>query len=260
MILDAIVAAKQRAHAERSPGAGFLSSLAEAPRRSLRAVIGKPLDVPRPHVIAEFKRRSPSAGALRPEGAREEQRTIPAAYQRAGASALSILTDEEFFGGRLADVADARRSSSLPILRKDFVLFEEDLDDALDVGADAVLLIVRLLDGPSLRRLLDRARKLGLDALVEIHAEAELAIALDAGADLVGVNHRDLDTLAVDLDLSLRLAERFPASIVRVAESGIRTAADLRAMHERGYHAALIGEALLREADPGAALVKLLSQ
>jgi len=254
VILDEIVAEKHRARAARDPSSTkrALAAIADSPPpRSLRDALS-PTGAGAIRVIAEFKRRSPSAGAILPDGASVS--SVAAAYAEAGAAALSILTDEKFFGGSLGDLASARRAAALPILRKDFALFDDDLADARAAGADAVLLIARLLDDRRLRALLDEAARLRLDALVEVHAAEECCRAVDAGALLVGVNHRDLDTLAIDLALSEKLAPLIPGDVVRVAESGLRTAADAREMAARGYHAVLVGEAFLRAPSPGAAL------
>lgn len=263
MILDAILAAR-RPPAPLSEGeeAELEARLAGAPKvrslpeRLLRAG-------PRPHVIAEFKRRSPSAGPLLPDG---DAASVARSYAAAGASALSILTDERFFGGSLADLAAARAATEgagLPVLRKDFVLFDAELVEARLAGADSVLLIARLFDlrrsgevrsRSRLAALIARSRALGMEPLVEVHDGDECARAVDAGATLIGVNHRDLDTLAIDLELSARVADRLPPGVVRVAESGLRGAADLARMAALGYHGVLVGEALLREASPGDAL------
>lgn len=254
MILDEIVAAKRRAHElrDRQGRKRAEERLADAPSlRPFTAAIGSG---PRPAFVSEFKRRSPSAGAIRESG---DVATIAREYEAAGARALSILTDEEFFGGRLADLAAARAATSLPILRKDFALFEDDLVEARAAGADAVLLIVRILDGNRLPDLLRVAGSLGLAALVEVHSEEECRRAVGEGARLIGVNHRDLDTLGVDLSLSSRLAPLFPDGVVRVAESGLKSAAEIRAVCAAGYHAVLIGESLLRAPSPGNALAAL---
>jgi indole-3-glycerol phosphate synthase len=207
-------------------------------------------------VIAEFKRRSPSAGALRP-GA--DAALIARAYARAGAAALSVLTDEHFFGGRMEDLAVARTAVALPVLRKDFLLDERDLLEARLGGADAVLLIVRILDRARLAALLDQAGQAGLDALVEAHSAAEIDLALACGARVIGINHRDLDTLAIDLELSARARAQVGPSVTLVAESGIQSRADVARMREHGADAILIGESLLRAPDPGAALADLLA-
>ncbi|HEY7958328.1 MAG TPA: indole-3-glycerol phosphate synthase TrpC [Polyangia bacterium] len=207
-----------------------------------------------PRVIAEFKRRSPSAGEIRP-GA--EPAEIARAYAGAGAAALSVLTDEEFFGGAPNDLIVAKEATSLPVLRKDFLLDERDLLESRRIGADAILLIVRLLPPGELRALLSVARRAGLDALVEAHGDRELEVALAAGASLLGVNHRDLDTLTIDLSLSRRARAIAGPEPILVAESGLHSRADLERMREHGADAVLIGESLLRAPSPGAALAEL---
>jgi indole-3-glycerol phosphate synthase len=258
MILDAIVAAKRRAYAQRDPAKDrqCRERLADAPpRRSLSAALRAPRPEGLPQVIAEFKRRSPSAGPIRPDAAPAD---IAREYAAAGAAALSILTDAEFFDGNLVHLGAARAAVDLPLLRKDFLLYEEDLVDARLAGADAVLLIARLLDDAELGRLLGAARKLDLEVLVEVHNVEECRRAVAAGATLVGVNHRDLDTLTIDLGLSARLAPLLPPAVTRVAESGLKSVAELVEMAARGYHAVLVGETLMRAPSPGAALGQLL--
>jgi indole-3-glycerol phosphate synthase len=209
---------------------------------------------PAPRVIAECKRRSPSRGVLR---AAYHPAAHAAAYARAGAAAISVLTEPTFFDGDVEHLVAVRRAVDLPILRKDFIVTEYQLLEAVDAGADAVLLIVSALDDGALRHLLARAAALGLAALVEVHEEQELRRALDAGATIVGVNSRNLRTLAVDRDILERVAAALPAGITAVAESGIRTAADLARLSELGYHAFLVGERLITQPDPGAALEEL---
>jgi indole-3-glycerol phosphate synthase len=260
VILDTIAAAKRRAHEKRDPveDRARCQRLEGAlpPLRSLAASLAADFSSPVPRVIAEFKRRSPSAQTIRPDA---DVATIVAEYARAGAAALSVLTDNEFFGGDLSDLATAREvCGPAPILRKDFILFEEDLVDARLAGADAVLLIVRLLPDAALAALHEAAVRLGLEVLVEVHSDEECRRAVGFGARLVGVNHRDLDTLTISLDLSARLASLLPAGVVRVAESGLRSGADLRLMRARGYHAVLVGETLMRAPSPGAQLAALL--
>lgn len=250
MILDEIVAHKRREHQRRRP-----ASLDELWARVEALPPPRPLALPRLSVIAEFKRRSPSAGEIRP-GADPKQ--IASAYERAGAAAISVLTDEKFFAGSPADLAAARAATRLPILRKDFLLDERDLVEARLQNADAALLIVRILDRATLASLIAVARRARLAALVEAHSDAELEAALAAGAGIVGVNHRDLDTLAIDLSLSARARRLAPAATL-VAESGIQTRADVERMREHGVDAILVGEALLRAPEPGAALAELLS-
>jgi indole-3-glycerol phosphate synthase len=208
-------------------------------------------------VIAELKQASPSKGTL---CAQYEPATIARGYAQAGARALSVLTDREFFHGSLEHLREAKAAVPLPVLRKDFTIAEYHLYEAAAAGADAVLLIVAILDPPDLDRLLNLSRTLALDALVEVHTGDELQIALDAGADLVGVNNRDLKTFDVSLDTSFRLIERIPEPVVAVSESGLRSAEDLERLRAAGFDAFLIGERFMTEPDPGAALARLLAE
>jgi indole-3-glycerol phosphate synthase len=202
-------------------------------------------------VISEIKRRSPSKGAL---NADLDPAAIAASYAAGGASCLSVLTDEEHFGGSVADLQAARAACSLPVLRKDFTVSANDVCDARSMGADCVLLIAAALDGDELVELHRLAVDIGLDVLVEIHDEAELEVALAAGATLVGVNQRDLVTFQVDHERALRMAAVIPDGIVRVAESGVRGPDDAKALHDAGYDAVLVGETLVTAADPTAAI------
>jgi len=206
-------------------------------------------------VISEVKRRSPSRGDLDPW---LDPAVVAAEYEEGGASCLSVLTDEEFFGGSPADLAAARSACSLPVLRKDFTVGPLDVCDARTMGADAVLLIVAALDDGELTSLLALAVDLGLAPLVEVHDGGELDRALDAGARLVGVNQRDLRTFEVDRERALRLGERIPDGVVAVAESGIRDAADVERLAAAGYTAVLVGETLVRAADRRSAVDALL--
>lgn len=255
MILDRIVAEKRHEHARRDPVR--LDELwAEIARLPAARPFAEALRAPGTlRVIAEFKRRSPSAGAIRP-GANPAD--IARRYERAGAAAISVLTDASFFDGSLADLAEVHLAVGLPVLRKDFVLDERDLLQARLRGADAALLIVRILDDPSLRALLDVARRAGLAALVEAHSDAEIEAARAAGAEIIGVNHRDLDTLAIDLSLSARARALAPSAIL-VGESGIQTRAHVEKMRAHGVDAILVGESLLRAPDPGVALAELVA-
>jgi indole-3-glycerol phosphate synthase len=198
-------------------------------------------------VIAEVKRRSPSRGDLHPD---LDPATLAQAYAAGGASALSVLTDREFFAGSPEDLAAARVATDLPVLRKDFTVSARDVCDARLMGADAVLLIAAGLTQDELARLHTLAGDLGLDALVEVHDEDELGVALDAGATLIGVNQRDLVTFEVDYDRAVRVAAVMPASVVRVAESGVRGMTDARDLAAAGYDAVLVGEALVTSPDP----------
>ncbi len=208
-----------------------------------------------PAIIAEIKRSSPSRGRI---AERCEPAHIARQYEAAGASALSVLTDKQFFEGSLEDLEGARAASSLPVLRKDFTLDVYHLWQAAAHGADAVLLIVAILPQDQLRNLIEHASDLALDAVVEVHDESELDRALEAGAELIGVNNRDLQTFEVSLDTSLRLARRMPPGVLAISESGIRSAKDILRLSAAGFRAFLIGESLMRHPDPGAALASLL--
>jgi indole-3-glycerol phosphate synthase len=179
-------------------------------------------------------------------------------YAAGGAACLSVLTDAEFFGGSADDLAEARSAVDLPVLRKDFTVGTADVCDARLMGADAVLLIVAALAPGELGDLLGAARGLGLDALVEVHDEAEAEVALDAGAEVIGVNQRDLVTFEVDTQRAVRVAGSLPDHIVRVAESGVRHRDDVTRLADAGFDAVLVGEALVTAPDPGAALASLM--
>jgi indole-3-glycerol phosphate synthase len=209
------------------------------------------------NVIAECKRRSPARGVL---AARYAPGEIAHGYTRAGAAAISVLTEPTFFDGDLAHLQAVRAATALPLLRKDFILDEYQLYEARAAGADAVLLIVAMLDETALLRLARCAGDLGLAALVEVHSSRELSIASDAGADIIGVNSRDLRTLSVDPRVCERLAEKAPRGSVLVAESGIRSRDDVDRLAAAGYHAFLIGERLMTAADPAAALAGLIGR
>ncbi|MDP9441101.1 MAG: indole-3-glycerol phosphate synthase TrpC [Actinomycetota bacterium] len=207
-------------------------------------------------VIAEIKRRSPSKGALAGDlvpGVLAKQ------YAHGGAAALSVLTDEQFFGGSADDLAQARSAVALPVLRKDFVVSAADVVDARLMGADAVLLIVAALDDHELREFHELAVELELAALVEAHDEVEVGRALQAGARLIGVNQRDLVSFAVDPDRAKRVAASIPPEVLSVAESGIRGPDDARALADAGFDALLVGEHLVTSGDPAAAVGALVS-
>lgn len=210
-----------------------------------------------PAVIGELKKASPSKGVIRgtfPVGVLANQ------LARGGASALSVLTDEEFFQGSLANLLEASAATDLPCLRKDFIIDEFQITEARANHADAVLLIMAALDDATFRRLLDYSRALELDALCEVHDEEELRRALEGGADIIGVNSRNLKTFQVSLDTVLDLASSIPNHVLRVAESGIDSGAEIREMHAAGYQAFLIGETLMRAEDPGQKLQQLLQE
>jgi indole-3-glycerol phosphate synthase len=202
-------------------------------------------------VIAEFKRRSPSAGALREDPDLHE---IAGAYERGGAVALSVLTEGPNFDGSLEDLGIARAACDLPILRKDFIVDPYQLHEARSAGAEAVLLIVAALPKLELESLQDEARAIGLDVLVEVHDRAELHQALGLGADMIGINNRDLRDFSVDLGRTSRLIGEIPAGVVVVSESGIAGAEQMARLREAGVQAVLVGEALMRSPDPEAAV------
>jgi indole-3-glycerol phosphate synthase len=208
------------------------------------------------NVIAECKRRSPSRGVLRGE---YDPVAIARSYAAAGAAAISVLTEPAFFDGSLAHLAAVRAAVDIPVLRKDFVVSEYQLLEARVAGADAVLLIVAALQPRELRELLVRADAWGLEALVEVHTLEELSPAVDAGARIIGVNNRNLRTLAVDVHASEGLIERIPKDVVAISESGLRTPADLARLRALGYGAFLIGERFMTAEDPGAELRGLLA-
>jgi indole-3-glycerol phosphate synthase len=210
-----------------------------------------------PAVIAELKKASPSKGVIR--------RTFPVAqlatqFARAGACALSVLTEEQFFQGSLANLVEASNAVDLPCLRKDFIVDEFQILEARANRADAVLLILAALGDVEFRALLARARELGLDALCEVHDEVELQRAMEGGADIVGVNSRDLKTLEVKLETIWELAAKIPSGALRVAESGIVKGAEVREFYDSGYQAFLIGETLMRADDPGQKLRQILEE
>lgn len=253
-MLDAIVGTKRRELAalqrdaaaireraeSRPPGASFADALRA---RSTLAV------------IAEVKRRSPSAGDIREDAAAEE---IARAYAKAGAAAISVLTDREHFGGSLGDLETVSEHVGVPLLRKDFTLHPLQVYEARAAGASAVLLIVRLLDVAELSELGALAHELGMSALVEVHDEDEVGRALLSGARIIGVNNRDLATFTTDLAVTERLAALVPASVLLVGESGIRSAGDAARLAAVGVDAVLVGEALMRAGDP-AAVVSAMS-
>jgi indole-3-glycerol phosphate synthase len=205
-------------------------------------------------LIAEHKRRSPSAGAIR-EGM--EVNDVVSAYERGGASALSILTEPFHFGGSLDDLREARTAASLPILRKDFIVDAYQVYEAAAAGADAILLIVAALDVPTLGDLLHEARALDLDVLVEVHDERELDAALEVEADVLGINNRDLSDFSVDIERTFELLADIPAGKTVVSESGFKTRDQLDALERVGVDAVLIGETLMRAPDIEAACREL---
>jgi len=267
-VLDRIIAATRARVAESKRGAdlrdlerraarhvprGFRRALKNPHFSQNQGEVGYPKD--RIAVIAELKKASPSKGLIRASFNPVE---LAQELQAAGAAALSVLTDEEFFQGSLGNLREASAAVSIPCLRKDFIVDEFQLVEARANAADAVLLIVAALTAEELPRLVAAGRACGLDVLCEVHGAQELTCALEAGCDLIGVNSRDLRTFKVDLETAFLLADRFPKNVVRVAESGIHSAEDVARLRAAGYDAFLIGEALMRAERPGEALRELM--
>jgi len=257
-VLDRIISRKQKEVAE-SKATRPLSSIRQKLRnsdqpRDFFAAVSEPGDI---RLIAEFKRRSPSAGEICP-GA--EPADIVRGYEKSGAAALSVLTDGEDFGGCIDDLILARKASSLPVLRKEFIIDAYQVNEARLYGADAVLLIAECLDDCLLRSLYREVIDLGMTPLVELHSEENLSRVLDLGATLIGINNRDLVTMKTDIDHVLKLQEKVPSECVLVAESGIRTRADVEQLEAVGVQAILVGESLLTSSDPSAAAAALLGK
>jgi indole-3-glycerol phosphate synthase len=256
--LDQIIAATRRrvADAKRSANLRELERQAQehAPRGFRRVLADRSRTGAA--VIAELKKASPSRGLIRPDF---DPAHLAQELEAAGATALSVLTDEEFFRGSLGNLRRASSSTKLPCLRKDFIVDEFQLLEARAYSGDAILLIVAVLSKGDLVALMTKARALGLDVLCEAHDEEELRRAVDAGCDLIGVNNRNLRTFKVDPQTTLRLAELIPKNVVGVAESGIEKGADVARLRSAGYQAFLIGESLMKAESPGEALRSLLA-
>ncbi len=254
-ILDKIVATKCREIDEarnRASERELEHQLAAAPPvRNFRAALQSSNDI---QVIAEVKKASPSAGVLRADFHPVELARI---YEQHGAACISVLTDEPFFQGHLSHLTAIRAAVTPPILRKDFILDRYQLLEARVAGADSVLLIAEILAGPTLGQLLDETHQLGMQALVELYDTENLPRVLDSGAELIGVNNRDLRTFTTSLEHTLEVAPRVPVHCCLVSESGIRTRQDVLRLKAAGVRAILVGETLMRAADPGAALDEL---
>lgn len=208
-------------------------------------------------VMAEVKRRSPGAGPIRPE---LDPTELATAYQRAGAAAISVLTDSEYFGGSLRDLEAVREVVDIPVFRKEFIIHPVQLLEARAAGADGTLLIARILSDQALRSLHERALELGLTPLVEIHHREELDRALEAGAGLIGVNNRNLQTFTTSLEVTLGLLDQIPHHVTIVSESGIRTPEEVDRLGESGVHGVLVGETLLKAPSPGEAAAGLVGR
>jgi indole-3-glycerol phosphate synthase len=257
-LLRTIVAATERVvevRREREPVASLETRAAAArPRGTMfETALGQ---ADRVNVIAECKRRSPSRGVL---AAEYDPVSIARQYEAGGAAAISVLTEPTFFDGALEHLAAVRAAVAVPLLRKDFIVEEYQLFEARAAGADAVLLIVAALDQQTLMCLQQRAWDLGLATLVEVHDVEELDRAIDSGARLIGVNNRNLRTLAVDIDASYRLAAGIPANVIAVSESGLHSRTDLEKLSAAGYRAFLIGERFMTDASPASAIAALIA-
>ena len=249
-ILARIVAQKRNEFARATISRAEMEKQAEGLRgegRDFRAANDRRM----PAIIAEIKKASPSKGILREDF---EPAALAREYQENGAAAISVLTDGPFFQGSLADLRGARQAVSLPALRKDFTLNEYHVVEAAANGADAILLITAILEEKEIRDLRELAGEWGMAAMVEVHNQRELKTALDAGAEIVGVNNRNLKTFEVTLETSLRLAEDIPAAVLKISESGIHSRKDMQRLQDAGFRAFLVGEHLLKSASPGTAL------
>lgn len=214
-------------------------------------------DVNRSGIIAEFKRKSPSKGSINTYADAEK---ITLGYMQAGASALSVLTDELFFGAKKEDLTIARKFNYCPILRKDFILDEYQIIESKSIGADAILLIAAILSPDKIKSFTEMAHQLGMEVLLETHTEEEILANSDTLADLVGINNRNLDTFSVDIENSIRLAQLLPTSIVKIAESGIDSAATITELRKNGFSGFLIGEYFMKHSDPAVKCAELIKQ
>ena len=255
-VLERIVATTRETVAERRAGRPLAVLERAVGDRTPSRPFAAALRGGRLSLLAEHKRRSPSAGTLREGGHLEE---VVTAYERGGAAALSILTEGPHFGGSLEDLATARRTTQLPLLRKDFIVDPYQLYESVVAGADALLLIVAALEDEALDELNREARALGLEVLVEVHDRSELARAASVGAELIGINNRDLRTFAVDVARTFELLPELPPGAAVVSESGIGSGVQLDELERAGVDAVLVGEALMRAPDPEAACRALLA-
>lgn len=257
-ILQRILARKREEVSERSARVSLaelrVRCIDQAPTRGFFNALAVRVADRRPAVIAEIKKASPSQGVIRADFHPD---AIARSYEAGGAACLSVLTDVDFFHGADADLFAARAACALPVLRKDFVIDPWQVLEARTLGADCILLIAAALNDEQLRDLLALADELGLDALVEVHDEAELERALASQAHLIGINNRDLRSFQVSLQTTLRLKDKVPAGRLLVTESGIHTAADVAMLRAAGVHAFLVGERFMRAPDPGVELARL---
>lgn len=222
------------------------------PARDFRKALSKPGGV---NLIAEIKFASPSAGLIREK---TDASAIGQIYERAGAAAISLLTDKQFFGGDLDTLPRLKKAVSIPILRKDFIIDEHQVQEAFKYGSDAILLIVRILTKQQLSDLLELSFELGLSSLVEVHDKNDLDIALECGANIIGINNRDLDSFKVDMNNTFLIAPFIPKDCVIVCESGIESGNDIRRLLDNNINAALVGSSIMKSADPGAKVRELV--
>jgi indole-3-glycerol phosphate synthase len=251
-ILAQIVEQKKLELASRETGIEAHAERSITERRDFQAALTGPV----PAIIAELKKASPSKGVL---ATAFDPASIARTYEEGGAAALSVLTDEKHFLGSLSHLESARAAVRLPVLRKDFTIDAYHVHEAAAHGADAILLIAAILSERQMRDFRELAERYRMAALVEVHDEEELGPAVASGARLIGVNNRNLHTFEVKLETALRLAEKIPAGVVRVAESGIHSSADVERLRAAGYQAFLVGEHLMRSGDPAGALRALLT-
>lgn len=249
-ILAQIIDHKKTELQRRETGLEQKAQASIVARRSFAAA----LTATQPAIIAEIKKASPSKGIIAEQF---DPGSIARSYQEGGAAALSVLTDQNHFHGSLSDLREARSAVGLPVLRKDFTIDEYHVIEAAAHGADAILLIAAILTTDQLRRYRELGAEYYMAAVVEVHDEDELHSAIDSGAEVIGVNNRNLHTFEVKLDTALQLAERIPRNAIRVAESGIHSAADVKRLLGAGYQAFLVGEHLMRSGDPARALAQL---
>jgi indole-3-glycerol phosphate synthase len=259
-LAEIIAKRRQRIAAAKSAASPEFDKLAHEVRanRQKHALLRALTDGSGVKVIAEFKRRSPSKGPIKADA---EPSAIAYEYERGGAAAISVLTEPDYFDGSLEDLAEVRKTTALPILRKDFIVDEFQIYESAAAEADALLLIVAALSDSELNKLRQITEdELGMDALVEVHTSEEMERAIDCGATLIGVNNRKLATFEVSLDTSIELAARIPSDKVLISESGIGKADDINRLRNAGYRGVLIGETLMRTGDPAAIIAELSQQ
>ena len=255
-ILDQIIESKKRSLADKKDWYS-IKKLEASPffDRECESLVKRLNSAGTTGIIAEFKRRSPSKGIINDKASIAD---VVSSYENFGAAGISILTDEEYFGGSNEDLVKAREIVDIPMLRKDFIIDEYQVVEAKSIGADVILLIAACLSPAEVRRLTGLAKNLGLEVLLELHAGEELGHICD-GIDLIGINNRDLKTFEVDIERSLRMAERIPADKIKVAESGISDVETIKRLREAGFKGFLIGETFMKEENPGKAFEQFVS-